>query len=487
MVSTEEDEQATSYKAQVDYYTSYIKSRAGWQFVKVYTDEGITGTSIRKRNGFKSMVANALSGKIDLIVTKSVSRFARNTVDSLTTIRQLKEKNIEVYFEKENIRTFDGKGELLITIMSSLAQEEARSISENCTWGQRKRFADGKASLAYSRFLGYDRAEDGGFALNEKEAVIVRRIYALFLSGMCMNRIARTLTAEGHTPPGNGVKWRPNNIRSILTNEKYIVDALLQKTFTEDFLTKKHRKNNGEIPQYYVKGNHEAIVPRDVFETVQCKMRGIDPKKGIANIHPFSGKMWCSECGDVFGSKVWHSTDKYRKTVWRCNGKYKYGKTCSNRHITEDELKETYINALNTLLENEIDETWKVVREKALDTSALEAKVRELNDKLDEICNKVELEIKANSTITQDQKEYQRRYDALCFKFEKTRSELKEVQGEIDDRKSRMTEAEVFFKNLAEIKRPVAELDERTFNILVKRIVVSKDKIEVVWDDGNIN
>ena len=350
---------------------------------------------------------------------------------------------------------------------------------------QRKRFADGKASLAYSRFLGYDRAEDGGFALNEKKAVIVKRIYALFLSGMCMNRIARTLTAEGHTPPGNGVKWRPNNIRSILTNEKYIGDALLQKTFTEDFLTKKHRKNNGEIPQYYVKGNHEAIVPRDMFKIVQCKIKDIDPKKGIANIHPFSGKVWCSECGDVFGSKVWHSTDKYRKTVWRCNGKCKYGKTCSNRHVTEDELKDAYLDALlNSLLENELDETWKIVREKALDTSTLELKAKELNDKLDEICKKVEPEIKANSTTVQDQEEYQRRYDALCSGLEKTKSELEKVQYEIDDKKSRITEAEVFFKNLAEVKIPVTEFDERTFNILVKKIVVSKDGIEVVWDDG---
>ncbi len=336
---------------------------------------------------------------------------------------------------------------------------------------QRKRFADGKASLAYSRFLGYDRAEDGGFALNEKEAVIVKRIYAMFLSGICMNRIARTLTAEGYTPLGNGVKWRPNNIMSILTNEKYIGDALLQKTFTEGFLTKKHRKNNGEIPQCYVKGNHEAIVPRDVFEIVQCKIKDIDPKKGIANIHPFSGKVWCSECGDVFSSKVWHSTDKYRKAVWRCNGKYKYGKTCSNRHMTEDELKEAYLDALNSLLESEIDETWRFIREKALNTSALEAKAKELNEKLDEICKKVELEIEANSTTPQDQEEYQRRYDALCSEFENTKSELEKVQSEIDDRKSRMTEAEVFFKNLAEIKRPVMEFDERMFNILVKGIM----------------
>ena len=172
-VSTDSDEQFTSYEAQIDYYTNYIKSRDDWEFVKVYTDEGISATSTAHREGFKQMVEDALAGKIDLIVTKSVSRFARNTVDSLTTIRKLKEHGTECYFEKENIWTFDTKGELLITIMSSLAQEESRSISENCTWGQRKRFADGKVTVPFGRFLGYDRGEDGNLVVNEEQAAIV--------------------------------------------------------------------------------------------------------------------------------------------------------------------------------------------------------------------------------------------------------------------------------------------------------------------------
>lgn len=183
-VSTDSEEQLTSYTAQVDYYTNYIKGRDDWEFVAVYTDEGITGTNTKHREGFKRMVQDALDGKIDLIVTKSVSRFARNTVDSLTTIRQLKEKGIEVYFEKENIWTFDGKGELLLTIMSSLAQEESRSISENCTWGQRKRFADGKVTVPFNHFLGYDRGPDGNLVVNPEQAVIVQQIYAMFLQGM---------------------------------------------------------------------------------------------------------------------------------------------------------------------------------------------------------------------------------------------------------------------------------------------------------------
>lgn len=176
-VSTDHEDQMTSYAAQVDYYTNYIQNRSDLDFVKIYTDEGITGTSTAHRKGFKQMIADALAGEIDLIITKSVSRFARNTVDSLSTIRLLKEHGVECYFEKENIRTFDSKGELPLTIMASLAQEESRSISENCVWGQRKRFADGKVTVPFSRFLGYDRGEDGNLVVNEKEAEIVRRIY----------------------------------------------------------------------------------------------------------------------------------------------------------------------------------------------------------------------------------------------------------------------------------------------------------------------
>ncbi len=192
-VSTDSDEQFTSYEAQVDYYTKFIQSKPEWEFVKVYTDEGISGTNTKRREGFKEMITDALDGKIDLIVTKSVSRFARNTVDSLVTIRKLKENGVECYFEKEGIYTFDGKGELLITIMSSLAQEESRSISENVTWGQRKRFADGKVSMPYKHFLGYDKGENGQPVVNEEEAEVVRLIYKLFLQGKTATGICKQL------------------------------------------------------------------------------------------------------------------------------------------------------------------------------------------------------------------------------------------------------------------------------------------------------
>ena len=248
-VSTDSEEQQSSYEAQVEYYTRYISSKVEWDFVKVYTDEGITATNTKKRDGFKEMVQDALDGKIDLIITKSVSRFARNTVDSLTTIRRLKEKGVEVYFENQNIYTLDSKGELLITIMSSMAQEESRSISENVTWGMRKRFAAGKVSMPYKRFLGYRKGEDGLPEIIEEEAKIVLRIYRLFLEGKTPYGIAEILMADGIPSPAGKKKWLTNTILSILTNEKFKGDAILQKTFCTDFLNKTMKVNEGEVPR----------------------------------------------------------------------------------------------------------------------------------------------------------------------------------------------------------------------------------------------
>ncbi len=206
-VSTNTEEQLSSYEAQVDHYTRHIKEKEDWIFVNIYTDEGISATSTKRRDGFNRMIADALAGKIDLIITKSVSRFARNTVDSLTAVRQLKDKGVEVYFEKENIYTMDSKGELMITILSSIAQEESRSISENTTWGQRKRFADGKVSLPYSQFLGYEKGEDDAPKIVEKEAKVVRLIYKLFLEGKTPNGIAKHFTKKGIPTPAGKKNW----------------------------------------------------------------------------------------------------------------------------------------------------------------------------------------------------------------------------------------------------------------------------------------
>ena len=235
-------------------------------------------------------------------------------MDTLTTVRKLKEKGIEVFFEKENIRTLDGKGELLITIMSSLAQEESRSISENVTWGQRKRFADGKVSLPYRRFLGYEKGPDGLPVIVESEAVIIRLIYRLFLYGKSPSAIATYLTDEGIPTPGGKKVWRAKVVESILTNEKYKGDALLQKKFTVDFLTKKQKVNEGEVPQYYVTNSHPAIIEPELFDLVQYELKTRKTDGRFTScLHPFSGRIICGECGGIYGSKVWHSNTENRE------------------------------------------------------------------------------------------------------------------------------------------------------------------------------
>lgn len=347
-VSTGMEEQQTSYAAQCSYYTAYIQNREDWEFAGLYSDEGISATSTRHREGFNRMVEDALNGKIDLIITKSVSRFARNTVDSLSTIRKLKDNGTECYFEKENIWTFDSKGELLLTIMSSLAQEESRSISENCTWGVRKRFAQGKVSVPFGRFLGYDRGGDGNLVVNEEQAEIVRKIYGFFLQGRSVCQIARLLTQESIPTPGGKKVWSGTVVKSILTNEKYKGDALLQKVYTTDFLSKKKKKNEGEIPQYYVEGNHEAIITPAVFDRVQERMRRKDGREGgRIGERIFSGKIRCGDCGGWYGSKVWHSNDKYRKVVWQCNRKFDGGHKCTTPHLEEKTIEELFLKALN--------------------------------------------------------------------------------------------------------------------------------------------
>ena len=485
-VSTDNEEQLTSYEAQVDYYTNYIKGRDDWEFAGVYTDEGITGTNTKKREGFKSMVADALDGKIDLIITKSVSRFARNTVDSLTTIRKLKENSIEVYFEKENIWTFDGKGELLLTIMSSLAQEESRSISENCTWGQRKRFADGKVTVPFNRFLGYDRGPDGNLVVNPEQAKLVQRIYGMFLQGRSPFQIATALTKEGIPSPGGKDHWNASNIRSILTNEKYKGDALLQKSYTVDFLTKKKKMNEGEIPQYYVRDNHEAIIPPETFEMVQTLMA--TRKKGknrLSSVSIFSSKIKCADCGSWYGPKVWHSNDAYRKVIWQCNHKFE-GEKCSTPTLTEDKIKELFLRAANKVVDQkeQFIAIYEQVLMKSLDTTALESELSELEAEINIAAELIEDCINENAHVALDQTEYQKRYDALVARFDKAKGRQTEVTDLIAERKARKHQIESYLNELRG-REPLTEFRDTDWLAMVDYITVhSKKDIRVTFKDG---
>lgn len=351
-VSTNREEQLNSIEAQKDYYVRFIAGNPSWEFSGLYVDEGISGTSHLHRDGFNKMIKDALGGKFDLIVTKSISRFARNTVDTLTSIRDLKAVDVEVYFEKENIFTLDSKGEFLITLMSSLAQEESRSISENVAWGIRKRFSDGKVSIPYGHFLGYDKGKDGNLQINEAEAVTVCLIYKMFLEGLAPHTIANHLTATGIPSPGGKAIWNHGAVRSMLSNEKYKGDALLQKGFTVDFLTKKKKANEGELPQYYIKDNHQAIIAPPLFELVQQELKKrVDGKYRHSGVSIFSSKIRCGDCGAWYGSKRWHSTSlEYNDTVWQCNRRYDYEEKCKTPHLYDELLRYAFGSAMLYLL-----------------------------------------------------------------------------------------------------------------------------------------
>lgn len=372
-VSTDQLEQLSSYEAQVNYYTNYINGNPDYECAGIYADEGISGTNTKKREQFNKMIEDCKAGKIDMIITKSISRFARNTLDTLNYVRTLKELGIGVIFEKENINTLDSKGEVLLTILSSLAQDESRSISENSTWGIRRKFEQGKVVVNHKKFLGYDKDEEGNLIIDEKQAKIVRRIYKDYLDGKGSNRIARELEEEGVKGWNGKAKWYESTIRGILTNEKYKGDALLQKTYTVDFLTKKRVENNGEVPKYYVEESHPAIIDKEMWEAVQLEMerrRVFAETYGVFKLdyatldNPFAGRVICGRCGSPFGRKVWNSTNEIRRRiVWRCNKKYvvKGEKGCQNKHIDDKVLYQTFINTFNAIIENKdyFMERWK--------------------------------------------------------------------------------------------------------------------------------
>jgi len=487
-VSTDSDEQVTSYEAQVDYYTNYIKSRDDWEFVDVYTDEGISATNTKKREGFKQMIDDALAGKIDLIVTKSVSRFARNTVDSLTTVRQLKEKGIEIYFEKENIWTLDSKGELLITIMSSLAQEESRSISENVTWGQRKRFADGKVTVPFRRFLGYDMGEDGNLVLNEKEAVVIKKIYGMFLQGMTPYKIAKELTKDGILTPAKKQKWSAGTVKSILSNEKYKGDALLQKSYTTDFLTKKKKINEGEIPQYYVKNNHEAIIDPAVFDMVQIELENRTPGPNRrSGVSIFSSRIKCSECGSWYGSKVWHSTSKYRRTIYQCNHKYDNDNRCQTPHFDEETIKAFFISAVNKLLSDrdEVLENFELIKSAVFDTADLEKEQDELENELEVVAGMIQQAISENAHSALDQEEYQERYNGLVDRFDLAKARHTAVTDEITDKQTRLSTINAFLCTLQNQEDLLTEFDEKLWcSLMDYATVYDKDDVRFIFKDG---
>ena len=357
-VSTETEEQNLSYEVQVAHYTEFIKKNTEWEFAGIFADDGISGTNTKKREEFNRMIEECMEGNIDLVITKSISRFARNTLDCLKYIRQLKEKYIAVYFEKENINTMDAKGEVLLTIMASLAQQESQSLSQNVKLGLQYRYQQGKVQVNHNRFMGYTKDEEGNLIIVPEEAEIIKRIYREYLEGKSLVGIGRDLEKDGILTAAGKPRWRPETIKKILLNEKYIGDALLQKTFTVDFLTKKRVKNEGHVPQYYVENSHEAIIPKELFLQAQEELHrrsniytGADKNKRIySSKYALSTITFCGDCGDIYRRVYWNIHGR-KEFVWRCVTRIEQGpEVCKNRTVKEAELYDAVMTAINRLL-----------------------------------------------------------------------------------------------------------------------------------------
>lgn len=486
-VSTEQDEQQSSYGAQVDYYGKYIRSNPAWEFVGIYADEGITGTNTKKRDGFNRMIADAKAGKIDLILTKSISRFARNTVDALQTIRELSALKVEVYFEKEGIHTLDKQCEVMLTIMSSLAQEESRSISENVRWGKQKSMQDGNVSFGYKHFLGYRKGEDGRPEVVPEEAAIVREIYHMFLDGMTIRNIAKKLTERGVKTPGGKDIWSVSTIKSILSNEKYKGDALLQKTYTVDYLSKTVRKNNGEVKQYYVSNSHDAIIDEDTFNLVQAELeRRSNFRSALRDNSVFSTKIICGECGYFYGRKVLHSNSKkHRKVVWYCNHRYDGEEKCTSPSISESDIKKYYLEALKKLLSNK--DSYIAECQERLENEDILVQLKETRLQaeisLENLMVEIQELVHENARKSQDQQKYRAKFNQLVQQIDEQKKRIADLKAE-ELKTVGMREKLHRFVETLENYQDVTVFTEQEWNNLVERIVVKPDSLDFEFKNG---
>ena len=497
-VSTFMEHQETSYEAQVEYYTDMIRNNPQWKFAGVYADEGVTGVNTKKRTKFNQMIDDCMHGKIDMIITKSVSRFARNTVDTLHTIRRLKEKGIAVYFETNNINTLEQKGELLITILSSQAQEESRNLSEITHWGMVRSFEKGKMIINYANFMGYTKNEDGELVINETEAEIVRRIFKEYIEGSSTTRIVKGLEEDGVLTKQGKPRWKEATIFSMLSNEKYMGDALLQKTYSKDFLTKKRTKNEGELPQYYIENSHPAIISREIFFKVKAEMLKRSKKKsgsksskktGETGVNKskyiLSGLLVCSECGQPFRRLTW-SKNGEKQIVYRCANRAKHGtKYCKNSPTLQEKIiKQTVMYALNRF------STEPAEFNDLLSRNILLAVENDKNIKREEQIKELQQEmaelIKGNTGLSD--KGFADRYEELGKEIVRLKEEQKGDEKTEEELNSKMEViSEDLIKGLKNGVTEITEFDTSLVNQVIERIrVINENRIEIEYKSGKI-
>ena len=369
--------------------------------------------------------------------------------------------------------------------MSSLAQEESRSISENTTWGKRKPFAEGKTSVGYSAFLGYDK----DFQINKEQAKIVRLIYKLFVGGRSFYAITKELEKRGLKSPSGKDKWYISTVRSILTNEKYRGDALIQKEYTADLLDKTRRKNTGEIPQYYVEEHHEAIIPPDLFDFVQTEIKARENGGKHSGVSIFANKIKCGCCGGWYGAKVWHSTDKYRRVVYRCNKKYAHkGKPCSTKHLTEEEIKQIFVKTLNSLVEvkeNVIAELTELI-DSVCQTEELTEERDKVEQELGVLTERLETLIRENARVAQDQNAYLKQENEIRGLYVEKQGNLEKLDEQIAEMERKRNTLETMIQVVCGINEEQVEFDEELWGGLLDHSVVKEDGTVVVVFKGGI-
>ena len=469
-VSTDSDEQSTSYEMQVEHYTEYITKNPEWELVDIYADDGISGTNTKKREEFNRMIEDCMAGKIDMIITKSISRFARNTLDCLQYIRKLKDKNISVFFEKENINTMDTKGELLLTIMASLAQQESQSLSQNVKMGIQFRYQAGKVQVNHNRFLGYTKDEDGNLIIEPKEAETIKRIYREYLEGASLKDICESLMADGILTGAGKKNWIPSTVHKILTNEKYIGDALLQKTVTTDFLEKKRQINNGLAPQYYVEGSHEPIIPKHIFMRVQEELvrranlrSGKDGRKKrvYSSKYALSSICICEKCGDVYRRIAWNNRGK-KSTVWRCCTRVEHGPgVCDAPTVLETDLQAAVMKAIN-----------KVVGQKSTVIENLETILEQTVICADEELAELDEKIKAVQLELVDRATSSEGYEDLARESDRLNEEKQKILVTLAEDKGRQEKKAELIDFLHEQTTEFEKFDEGLVRRLIEQITV---------------
>ena len=497
-VSTDEEEQKNSYQAQIEYYTDKINKNPKWQMAGIFADEGITGTQAKKRPEFLKMIRLCRQGKIDIILTKSLSRFARNTVDSLDYIRELRTLGIAVVSEKENINTLTAESEMLITIMSCFAQAESESISKNVAWGIRQSFKNGNVPMQYARLLGYTKGENELPEIVPDEAVIVQEIFSRYLDGASMEQIADGLNSRGLTTKGSGSPYRKIAIQRILTNEKYTGDALLQKTYITDCITKKSRKNNGELPMYLVKNHHEPIISRTDFNRVQEEMARRSAKRTIAEKltkteqgkysakYALSELLVCGECGTHYRRVTW-TAKGFKEIKWRCINRIQYGKKKCHSSPTVDEqaLHKAIVSAINEFCEVK-DDVAKALREsinEVLDPN-LNGSVQAAQQRIDELAHNIDELIKL-ATVPEIAA-------TAMADIEKFSEEMKTLREFIETEKAKQaaaergsTELDAVLERLENEDFKMTEYDDVAVRQLIEKVTVeSKDMITVTFKGG---